>query len=170
MVRGGADASARRPCYGKCQMRRKLYFMDDFWVKVFCFCFRSVSSSRLERSFRWPTCYPHVSWTVPDDLYVVEEERAHPIYQTGSGQLTQGTVGRAPFQNHVLVFSLKAVFSFSKSFFLFQHRCNWAAVMRPVSRRQRSMARRRPMATAAFLRPPPALLFSRCRFHFWTGG
>jgi hypothetical protein len=51
--------------------------------------------------------------TVPDDLFVVEEERAHPIYQAGSDQLTQGRAGRAPFQNHVLVFSLKAVFSFS---------------------------------------------------------
>jgi len=49
-----------------------------------------------------------MSWTVPDDLFESEEERAHPIYQTGSDQLTQGRAGRAPFQNHVLVFSLKS--------------------------------------------------------------
>jgi len=36
--------------------------------------------------------------TVPDDLFESEEERAHPIYLTGSDQLTQGTLGRAPFQ------------------------------------------------------------------------
>jgi hypothetical protein len=36
--------------------------------------------------------------TVPDDLFVVEEERAHPIYRAGSDQLTQGRAGRAPFQ------------------------------------------------------------------------
>jgi len=45
--------------------------------------------------------------TAPDDLFVVEEERAHPIYRAGSDQLTQGRAGRAPFQNGVLVFSLK---------------------------------------------------------------
>jgi hypothetical protein len=36
--------------------------------------------------------------TVPDDLFESEEERAHPIYQAGSDQLTQGRAGRAPFQ------------------------------------------------------------------------
>jgi hypothetical protein len=36
--------------------------------------------------------------TVPDDLFESEEERAHPIYLTGSDQLTQGARGRAPFQ------------------------------------------------------------------------
>ena len=41
--------------------------------------FWSVSSSRLERGFRWPTCYPRMSETAPGDLFVVEEERAHPI-------------------------------------------------------------------------------------------
>jgi hypothetical protein len=35
--------------------------------------------------------------TVPDDLFMSEEERAHPIYLTGSVQLTQGRAGRAPF-------------------------------------------------------------------------
>jgi hypothetical protein len=57
--------------------------------------------------------------TVPDDLFESEEERAHPIYLTGSDQLTQGARGRAPFQNGVLVFSLKAVFSFSQKFLFF---------------------------------------------------
>jgi hypothetical protein len=38
-------------------------------------------------------------FAAPDDVFVSEEERARPIYQTGSGQLTQGRGGRATFQN-----------------------------------------------------------------------
>jgi hypothetical protein len=76
---------------------RCFYFMGAFWVRGWD-SFRSVSSSGLERSFRWPTCYPHMGEPVPDDVFVVEEERAHPIYQAGSDQLTQGRAGRAPFQ------------------------------------------------------------------------
>ena len=41
----------------------------------------------------------HVFVTVPDDLFVSEEERARPIFRAGSDKLTQGTLGRAPFQN-----------------------------------------------------------------------
>ena len=49
--------------------------------------------------------------TVPDDLFVEEEERAHPNYQTGSVELTQGRDGRAPSQKLVCFFSLKVVFA-----------------------------------------------------------
>ena len=45
--------------------------------------------------------------TVPDDLFESEEERAHPIYRTGSDQLTQGRAGRAPFPK---LFSCKGFF------------------------------------------------------------
>ena len=47
---------------------------------------------------------------VPDDVYVSEEERAYPIYQTGSAELTQGRGGRAPFQIVFLFFSKAVLF------------------------------------------------------------
>jgi hypothetical protein len=53
---------------------------------------------------------------VPYDILVSEEERARPIYQAGSEQLTQGRRGSAPFQKCLFpVFILKAclgVFAF----------------------------------------------------------
>ncbi len=36
--------------------------------------------------------------TVPDDVFASEEERVHPFYRSGSAQLTQGALGRTPFQ------------------------------------------------------------------------
>src|SRR5437763_16712956 len=65
-----------------------------YWLALgrFLFCKLTVPPAS-------STCYPHMCFTVPDDLFVCpEEERAHPFYQAGSVQLTQGRVGHAPFQ------------------------------------------------------------------------
>jgi len=51
---------------------------------------------------------------VLDDFFESEEERARPIYLTGSVQLTQGRAGRAPFQklfSWVLLLNALRVFS-----------------------------------------------------------
>jgi hypothetical protein len=53
-----------------------------------------VSSSLWSGGFFRPTCYPHMPG-VGQCLMICsnhEEERARPIYQTGSDQLTQGRV------------------------------------------------------------------------------
>jgi|SoiMethySBSTD1v2_1073268.scaffolds.fasta_scaffold1043624_2 hypothetical protein len=66
--------------------------------------------------------------TVPDDVFASEEERVHPFYLSGSAQLTQGALGRTPFQN-VLLFKSSWFLSF---LFLAQISFKSAAVQRPV--------------------------------------
>ena len=92
------DASARRPCYGFCQVRGGSFLSHIcFWVGgERCFCERFLFKAGADFPLA-DLLSAHVE-TVPGDLFESEEERAHPIYQAGSDQLTQGRVGRAPFQ------------------------------------------------------------------------
>jgi hypothetical protein len=94
------------PCYGFCQESALFYFINVFlslgdWFFSKRFLFKAGAELPLADLLS-----AHVD-TVPDDLFESEEERAHPIYQTGSDQLTQGRAGRAPFQK---LFSCKGVF------------------------------------------------------------
>ena len=80
------------PCYEVCQV-------SDGVICVFLslkrfFCSGGVSSSRWSGDFFRPTCYPHMPrWGQCLMIYSNhEEERARPIYLTGSDELTQGRV------------------------------------------------------------------------------
>jgi hypothetical protein len=76
------------PCYGFCQESALFYFINVFlslgdWFFSKRFLFKAGAELPLADLLS-----AHVD-TVPDDLFESEEERAHPIYQTGSDQLTQ---------------------------------------------------------------------------------